>query len=161
MISSFSGHAFFEQTQFEGLLGDDLFQLQGLALEVFDLAGGCRSGRVAGQTPLAGFEELFRPAVVLLSAIPSRRQSSAIVTSPRKPSRTMRIFSSAECCLRVARRISLTRRSDGVSGVVDFCLMPTPQGVTMSPNSSVPQAASFVSQVSMSDIATTTRTPCC
>ena len=51
-------------TQFEGLLGDDLFQLQGLALEVFDLAGGCRSGRVVGQTPLAGFEELFRPAVV-------------------------------------------------------------------------------------------------
>jgi hypothetical protein len=30
--------------------------------------------------------------------------------------------------------------------------MPTPQGVTMSPNSSVPQAASFVSQVSMSDM---------
>jgi hypothetical protein len=29
--------------------------------------------------------------------------------------------------------------------------MSTPQGVTMSPNSSVPQAASFVSQVSMSD----------
>jgi hypothetical protein len=29
--------------------------------------------------------------------------------------------------------------------------MPTPQGVTMSPKSSVPQAASFVSQVLMSD----------
>ena len=37
---------------------------QGLALEVFDLAGGCRSHSVAGQTPLAGFEELFRPVVV-------------------------------------------------------------------------------------------------
>jgi hypothetical protein len=30
------------------------------------------------------------------SAIPSRRQSSAMLISPRKPSRTMRIFSSAE-----------------------------------------------------------------
>jgi hypothetical protein len=29
--------------------------------------------------------------------------------------------------------------------------MPTPQGVTMSPKSSVPQAASSVSQVMMSD----------
>ena len=37
---------------------------------------------------------------------------------------TMRIFSSAEYCLRVAQRMSLTSRSDGVSGVLDFCLMP-------------------------------------
>jgi hypothetical protein len=51
----------------------------------------------------------------------------------------------------VARRMSLTSRSDGVSGDADFCLMPTPQVVTMSPKSSVPQAASLVSQVLMSD----------
>src|SRR5947208_6450100 len=44
-------------------------------------------------------------------------------TSPRRPSRTMRIFSSAEYCLRVARRMSRTSRSDGVSGVLDFGLM--------------------------------------
>ena len=83
--------------------------------------------------------------------MPSRRQSSAMVASPRRPSRTMRIFSSAEYCLRVARRMSRTSRSDGVSGVLDLCLMSTPQVVTMSPKSSVPQAASFVSQVLMSD----------
>lgn len=35
--------------------------------------------------------------------------------------------------------------------VLDFCLMPTPQGVTMSSKSSVPQAANSVSQVMMSD----------
>jgi hypothetical protein len=29
--------------------------------------------------------------------------------------------------LRVARRMSRTSRSDGVSGVLDFCLMPTTQ----------------------------------
>ena len=39
----------------------------------------------------------------------------------------------------------------GVSGVLGFCLMPTPQGVTMSSKSSVSHAASFVSQVMMSD----------
>jgi len=76
MISSFSeaGYlmprlphprsCFFEQTQFESLLGDNFFQLQGLALEVFDLAGGCRSGRVTGQTSFAGFQELLRPTVI-------------------------------------------------------------------------------------------------
>ena len=75
------------------------------------------------------------------------------MTSPRSPSRTMRILSSAEYCLRVARRISRTSRSDDVSGVPDFCLMSTPQVVTMNPKSSIPQAASFVSQALMSDTA--------
>ena len=89
----------------------------------------------------------------IASAIPSWRRSSAIVTSPRKASRTTRTFSSAEYCLRVARRISLMRRPDGVSCVLDFCLVPTLQQATMSPKSSVPQAASFVSQVPMSDSA--------
>ena len=69
-----------------------------------------------------------------------------------KPSRTMRAFSSAGYCLRVARRMSPTRRADGVSCVLDICLMPTLQQVTKSAKSS-PQAASFVSQVSMSDSA--------
>ena len=53
-----------------------------------------------------------------------------------KPSKTIRAFSSAGYCLRMARRMSLTRRADGVSGVV-VCLMPTLQRVTMSPKSSV------------------------
>ena len=46
------------------------------------------------------------------------------------PSRKMRIFSSAEYCLRVDRRMSRTSRSDGdwldgVSGELDLCLMST------------------------------------
>ena len=44
---------------------------------------------------------------------PSRRHSSAMLSSPRRPSSTMRIFSSAEYCFRVARRISLTTFSAG------------------------------------------------
>jgi len=43
-----------------------------------------------------------------LGFIPSWRQSSAIELSPRRPSRTMRIFYSVENLRRVLRRISLT-----------------------------------------------------
>jgi hypothetical protein len=50
-------------------------------------------------------------------------RSRSIVASPRRPSRTMRIFSSAEYCLRVARRMSRTSRSEGVSGVLNLGLM--------------------------------------
>src|SRR5210317_551724 len=38
--------------------------------------------------------------------MPSLRHTSAMLDSPRKPSSTMRIFSSAEYCRRVARRMS-------------------------------------------------------
>jgi hypothetical protein len=42
------------------------------------------------------------------------------------PSSTMRIFSSAEYCLRVARRMSFTIRSDDGFWLSDFCLISTP-----------------------------------
>jgi len=57
---------------------------------------------------------------------PSIRQSSAMVSSPRNPSSTMRIFSSAEYCLRVARRISLIALAVPVCLVCDFCLIFIP-----------------------------------
>src|SRR6476660_6336858 len=47
----------------------------------------------------------------MLWAIPSLRHSSAMLTSPRRPSSTMRIFSSAEYCRRVALRMSRTNFS--------------------------------------------------
>src|SRR5271169_3071922 len=53
----------------------------------------------------------------MLCAMPSLRQSSAMLVSPRNPSRTMRIFSSAEYCRRVALRMSLTVFS-ALSGLV-------------------------------------------
>ena len=55
--------------------------------------------------------------------MPSLRQSSAMLSSPRRPSTTMRIFSSAEKCRLVARRMSLTASSalcglcPGIGGV--------------------------------------------
>ena len=53
--------------------------------------------------------------------MPSRRHSSAMLSSPRKPDKTMRIFSSAENCRRVARRICFTTCSAGSFGGPDFC----------------------------------------
>ena len=45
--------------------------------------------------------------------MPSFRHSSAILSSPRRPSSTIRILSTAEKCRRVARRMSLTTCSAG------------------------------------------------
>src|SRR4029078_6169227 len=58
--------------------------------------------------------------------MPSRRQSSAMLSSPRRPSSTTRIFSSAEKCRRVARRISFTTCSAGALAGPDFCLIFAP-----------------------------------
>ena len=59
--------------------------------------------------------------------IPSLRHSSAMLSSPRRPSSTMRIFSSAEWCRRVARRISRTIFS-ALSGTrLLACLIVAPQ----------------------------------
>src|SRR3974377_1971222 len=50
-----------------------------------------------------------------------------MLTSPRRPSSTMRIFSSAECCRRVALRISRTVFS-ALSGMrLLACLIVAPQ----------------------------------
>ena len=43
--------------------------------------------------------------------MPSCRQSSAMLSSPRRPAKTIRILSSEEYRLRVCLRISLTMRS--------------------------------------------------
>src|ERR1700729_1591961 len=60
--------------------------------------------------------------------MPSRRHSSAMLSSPRSPSSTTRIFSSAEKCRRVARRMSLIASSAGCFSGPDFCLIFAPCG---------------------------------
>ena len=69
-----------------------------------------------------------------------------MLSSPQSPSRTMRILSSAEWCLRVARRISRTSFSADtrVGRPADFWLIFTLLGVTMSQKSSVTQIANLV-----------------
>src|SRR3974377_2047300 len=82
----------------------------------------------------------------MLSTIPSRRHSSAIAYSPRRPDNTIRIFSSAEYRLRVARRISRTCCS-AVSDGTDFCLIFAPSRATMSQKSSLRKIPQSVSQL--------------
>src|SRR4051794_36204028 len=60
--------------------------------------------------------------------MPSRRHSSAMLSSPRKPSSTMRILSSAEKWRRVARRMSLTTASAGALAGPDVWFIVAPQG---------------------------------
>ena len=48
-------HAFFKQSDFEGLLGDNLFQFLRFATEVLHVAGVGGPVGVTGQTALAGF----------------------------------------------------------------------------------------------------------
>jgi hypothetical protein len=54
-------------------------------------------------------------------------------------------------CLRVARRMSLTIRSDGSVCFSDFCLISTRRMVTMSQKSSSLQPANFVSKALIPD----------
>src|SRR6516225_6921695 len=49
-----------------------------------------------------------------------------MLSSPRRPSRTMRILSSAEKCRRVARRMSFTTCSAGALAGPDFSLIFAP-----------------------------------
>src|SRR5580692_13018122 len=60
--------------------------------------------------------------------MPSRRQSSEMFSSPRSPSSTMRIFSSAEYCRRVRRRMSFSTCSAGALPGPDFCFIFAPCG---------------------------------
>src|SRR6056300_645877 len=70
--------------------------------------------------------------------MPSRRHSSAMLSSPRKPSRTMRIFSSALYCLRVLRLMSRIVCSDDDTRPDGFCFISTPQ-IRMNKNSPLNQ----------------------
>src|SRR3954469_5557799 len=85
--------------------------------------------------------------------MPSRRHSSAMLSSPRKPVSTMRIFSSAENCRRVARRIPFTTCSAGSFTGPDFCPICAPSMATMGQKSSLPQLTRSVSVVLMPDTA--------
>src|ERR1700730_11129680 len=62
--------------------------------------------------------------------MPSLWHNSEMLVYRRRSSSTMRIFSSAEYCLRVARRMSFTIRSDDNLEVPDFWLI-SEQAFTM------------------------------
>src|SRR5471032_1729788 len=74
-----------------------------------------------------------------------------MLSSPRRPSRTIRIFSSAEYCLRVARRMSLTTFSAVSFAKLECCLIFVPLNVTMSQKPSLLQSTHSVSQALTAD----------
>src|ERR1700749_4009607 len=63
-LANGAGHTFFEQSVFEGEIGHDLLQRLRFAAEILHLVEGRGARRVAGESPLAGLQELFRPAIV-------------------------------------------------------------------------------------------------
>jgi hypothetical protein len=60
------------------------------------------------------------------------------------PSRTMRIFSSAEKWRRVSRRMSFTTRSAGAFAGTDFCLICAPERAKMNQKLSLQKTPRFV-----------------
>ena len=136
LVAPIRDHAFFEQAVLQRQLGDQLLHVTHLALQILDLARGRLAPGVTRQTLLARFQEFLRPAVVQAfgNAFPAAKRRDALlatqtVSSPRRPSRIMRIFSSAEYCLRVLRRMSRTAFSAGDFALMDFCLIFTPRGL--------------------------------
>ena len=83
----------------------------------------------------------------MLSAMPSRRQSSAIEVSPRRPSSTMRILLFGRVVLPGCPPNVADKRLGRRRGGVGFLSHLRSLRATMSQKSSVPQAVSFVSQV--------------
>jgi hypothetical protein len=60
LISPIRDHAFFEQPQFKGLLGDDFLQVLRLAPELLDLIRRSRPCGVPREPAFAGFKKLLR-----------------------------------------------------------------------------------------------------
>src|SRR5712672_2110734 len=79
--------------------------------------------------------------------MPSLRHSSATLSSPRRPAITIRTFSSAEYCRRVARRISRTAFSASSECRSTFDLISAPSAVKMSQQPSLPQSLQSVQLV--------------
>ena len=57
-------HAFFENTVFQGQIGNHLLERHGLATQIVDLVRGGGPSRIASQALLASLQEVFRPAIV-------------------------------------------------------------------------------------------------
>src|SRR5688572_1298119 len=137
-------HAFFERAVLERGFGQRLLELARLGSQPLDLVRSGLARGIAGEPLLAGLQELLGPAIIEVWAMPSLRHSSAMLSSPRSPSRTMRIFSSAENCRLVARRMSLTVSSALCGACLSRCLIVSLHGATTSSILSLTQSAQSV-----------------
>jgi hypothetical protein len=142
---------FFEQAQFQGLLGDDLLQGPSFEAKILDLAAGRRTRGISGQTPLAGLQELLRPVVIKAlgdALTPTQLCNTVFATKP--------VQHNADLLL---RRILLARGAPNVLHdplgrrllALGFLSHLHSLMVTMSQKSSLPQAVIFVSEAPISD----------
>lgn len=104
---------FFGQPDFQRQIGHAFLPGTGFAAQMLHLASGCGAGSVAGQAALAHLHKLLRPGVMQAMRDAFLGHISAMLSLPRRPSSTMRIFSSSEKCRRVCLRMSLITRSAG------------------------------------------------
>src|SRR3981081_1884064 len=111
-------HAFFEQAVLQRRLGQRLLELARLCPQSFHLVGGGLTGRVAGETPLARFQELLRPAVIhalrnTFFARRARRCWSRRATLPGQHESYLRLNTAAgspgECPVPSSRRCQFLR----------------------------------------------------
>ena len=144
-VSPIRDHAFFEQTVLQHLLGQRFFQVSEFGAQCLNLATVGLARGVAGQALLSGFQEVLRPTVIkaLSDNFAAAKGRNAVLTT--QPFKTIRIFSSAEYCLRVLRRMSRTVFSAADAVLIDFCLIFVPLRLsTMSQKSSVMQSLQLV-----------------
>ena len=73
-------HAFFEQTVFQGQVGDDLLERRRFRAELLDLWRGRLAGSIPGQPLFACFEEFLRPRVIqaLADALTAAERGNAL-----------------------------------------------------------------------------------
>src|ERR1700745_1284840 len=140
-------HAFFEQSQFEGLFGDNFLEVLRFAPELLDLVGRRRASGVPGKPALAGLEELLRPGIIhaLGNAFaPAKLGDRGFAAKPIEHNADL-----------LFRRMVLPSCSSDVADNafrrhgrrLGFLSHLRSLAATMSQKSSLPQAASSVSQV--------------
>ena len=134
VVAPIRNDAFFKQTVLEREVGNALLQRAGLPAQILDLVGGSGTGGVTSQPAFAGLEELLRPHVIQALGNAFLAARSAMLSSPRRPSSTIRILSSAEKCRRVVPRMSFTTCSAGFLGLEDLGLIFVPSSLRRDPN---------------------------
>jgi hypothetical protein len=109
VVAPIRDHAFFKQAVLQGQVGHASFSARAFAAQVLDLTGRRSTGRVAGQPPLARFQEFLRPGVVEALGDPFlAAQLGNAVFAAQAFQHDPDLVSSDEKCRRVARRMSLT-----------------------------------------------------
>src|SRR5262249_41139644 len=133
-------------SQFEGLLGDNFLEVLRFAPEPLDLVGRRRTSGVPGKPALAGLEKLLRPGVIhaLGNAFPpSKLGDRGFAAKPiaYDADLLLRAMVLPSCASDVADN-AFRRRGRGLGFLSHLRSL-----ATMSQKSSLPQAASSVSQV--------------